>query len=404
MCGSCEVQSAGGLAGAGGLMVFGAMPLLPTTKMGSGDKERAYVIRQNLVLKTMLIMAAVLTGLGMLLCCTVYEVHVQRRVRVDDAREHREEEHTSHMRVMRLSTMLQQRLKDEVHDMHVLTTYRAWLLRAVGEYQQRVLATLANCSKAAALPQLGADFDKQLDGLIHRLWEDVVSEGKAATGQLHNITAAIMGELRQEVSEKADFDVLMRSQGEEPSPRWPPTDEDAPDGYGGRVEDEDSSLGVALEAFHRKLLSNSSLLLALEPTTLQKWLDAYEDAMRVLGDEEKEADMVRINARLGELIAEAGAPPFSKAELEAEGDSAAGAMSSELDYFTDLLYRAKLAPHRDGLLQLLDQWQSGIAPLSAPLERVEQLIDDNVLQPDVLLAGNYDYNYQHPEHYHYENE
>jgi len=92
-----------------------AFPLLPTTKVGPGDKERAYVIRQNLVLKTLLVAAAVLIGLGSLLCCTVYEVHLERRVRVTDAREHRAEEHTSHMRVMRLSMMLQQRLKDEVH-------------------------------------------------------------------------------------------------------------------------------------------------------------------------------------------------------------------------------------------------------------------------------------------------
>ena len=29
-------------------------PLLPVTKVGAGDKERAYVVRQNLMLKVML--------------------------------------------------------------------------------------------------------------------------------------------------------------------------------------------------------------------------------------------------------------------------------------------------------------------------------------------------------------
>lgn len=377
-------------------MVSGALPLLPTTKTGPGDKERAYVVRQNLMLKTLLIAASILIGLGTLLCCTVYEVHLQRRVRVDDAREHREEEHTSHMRVMRLSMLLQQRLKDEVHDMSVLTTYRAWLLRAVGEYQRRVATAVVNCSDAAAaLPELGAEFDKQLDGLIHRLWEDVVSEGKAAKGQLHNITSAIMGELKQEATEKADFDELMREQGEDP---WPqPSDEDMEgDGY---VEDEDSSLGVALEAFHQRLLGNNSVL-RLEPAALQTWLQANDDAMRVLGDEDKEADMLRINARIGELIAAAGAPPFKEAQLEAEGGlHGAAPMASEIDYFTDLLYRAKLAPHRDELLESLGQWQSGQAPLSAPLELVEKLIDDNVLQPDVLRVGDYRYHYHGEAYY-----
>jgi hypothetical protein len=370
-------------------MVSGGLPLLPTTKIGPGEKERAYVVRQNLVLKTLLIAASVLIGLGGLLCCTVYEVHVQRRVRVDDAREHREEEHTSHMRVMRLSMMLQQRLKDEVHDMSVLTTYRAWLLRAVGEYQRRVATAVSNCSDAAAtLPQLGAEFDQQLDGLIHRLWEDVVSEGKAAKGQLHNITSAIMGELKQEATEKADFEELMREQGEAVRPP-PAYDEDV---EGDRhVEDVDSSLGVALEAFHQRLLGNSSVL-PLEPAALQSWLQAYDDAMRVLGDEDKEADMLRINTRLAQLIAQAGAPPFK--DLEAErGMHGEAAMASEIDYFTDLLFRAKLAPHRHELLEALALWQDGQVPLSVPLELVEKLIDDNVLQPDVLMVGDYHYRY-----------
>jgi len=380
-------------------MVSGALPLLPTTKVGAGDKERAYVIRQNVVLKALLIAASVLLGVSTLLCCTVYEVHVQRRVRVDDAREHREEEHTSHMRVMRLSMMLQQRLKDEVHDMKVLTTYRAWLLRAVGEYQQRVEDQVANCSDAkGGLAKLGADFDKQIDGLIHRLWSDVVSEGRAAQGQLHNISSAIMGELKQEASEKAHFDELMRAEGEEPRPIHRAGEEDAHYGYGDHgdhhhVEDEDSSLGVALEAFHTRLLSNASAL-PLEEATLRRWGDAYEEAMRALGDEEKEADMVRINARLEELIGQAGAPPYKETQMEAEG-------GSELDYFTELLYRARLAPHRDELLRVLGEWLDGHVPLSKPLELVERLIDENVLQPDVLLVapGDYHYHYNDDESY-----
>ena len=60
--------------------------------------------------------------------------------------EHREEEHASHMRVMRLSMLLQRHLEDEVHDVAVLTTYRAWLMRAVGDYQLRVITRAANCS------------------------------------------------------------------------------------------------------------------------------------------------------------------------------------------------------------------------------------------------------------------
>ena len=85
--------------------------LLPihSTKTGAGDKERAYVVRQNFFLKIVLVAVATIVGLAVTLCCTTYEIHVQRRDSLHDAREHREEEHTSHMKVMRLSMLLQQR-------------------------------------------------------------------------------------------------------------------------------------------------------------------------------------------------------------------------------------------------------------------------------------------------------
>ena len=135
-------------------------------------------------------------------------------------------------------------------------------------------------------------------------------------------------------------------------------------------------------------------MLPLEEATLRRWGDAYEEAMRALGDEEKEADMVRINARLEELIGQAGAPPYKETQMEAEG-------GSELDYFTELLYRARLAPHRDELLHVLGEWLDGHVPLSKPLELVERLIDENVLQPDVLLVapGDYHYHYNDDESY-----
>ena len=80
-----------------------------------------------------------------------------KRGAIETATAHRAEEHGSHLRALHLSTLLQTRLKDEVHDMKVLTTYRAWLLRAVGEYQQRVEDQVANCSDAkGGLAKLGA--------------------------------------------------------------------------------------------------------------------------------------------------------------------------------------------------------------------------------------------------------
>lgn len=148
-------------------MAAGATPLLPVTKVGAGDKEKAYVVRQNCFLKFLLFCVCTVSALTTVLAMTRYEVSVQRRHSIEGAKEHREEEHASHMRVMRLSMLLQRHLEDEVHDVAVLTTYRAWLMRAVGDYQLRVIERASNCSVALreGLQAEGVTFDAEIEKL-----------------------------------------------------------------------------------------------------------------------------------------------------------------------------------------------------------------------------------------------
>ena len=52
--------------------------------------------------------------------------------------------------------------------------------------------------------------------------------------------------------------------------------------------------------------------------------------------------------------------------------------------------------YRDELLGLLRAWQEGEESISGPLNRIEELIDEEVLEPDVLIIqGAY-------EHYRYD--
>ena len=45
--------------------------------------------------------------------------------------------------------------------------------------------------------------------------------------------------------------------------------------------------------------------------------------------------------------------------------------ASELDHFTELMYKAKLHPYREELLELIHKWMDGEIPFSEPLHRVE---------------------------------
>ena len=407
-------------------MPAGAAPLLPVTKIGAGDKERAYVLRQNCVLKFLLGCVCCFSVLSCVLLYTRYEVHVQRRYALAGAKNHREEEHASHMRVMRLSMLLQRQLEDEVHDVAVLTTYRAWLMRAVGDYQLRVAERAGNCSVAMrdGLRAEGASFDAEIEKLLKLLWDDVVNEGKVAQKALHNITHAIVSELRQEASEQGAYERVMSEAGEDAGmlgyhnheveyrghldndedgvhdihghghdPYHPYGDDDE-DGthhggyqHGEGDDDDEEHLAGALEALLARLQHNDSIVLGVSNATIDEWTELREASLRALSDEEQEVDMQRVEAKIGRALNN------SHALLPAYNETEHG---STLDFLTDVIHRAKLAPYRDELLSLLNAWQEGEARISVPLNRIEELIDADVLEPDVLvLRGDY-------EHYRYD--
>ena len=204
----------------------------------------------------------------------------------------------------------------------------------------------------------------------------LLEEGKAAQNQLHNITAAIMSELRQDASEASDFEQLLRENGEEVA--------EPEEGEG----DEHSSMGTALMAFHESLRSNDSVV-HVSNATIIEWQQKYDATMRALSDDEEEADMERLNAQIQALLNKAGVPVYNATQH-----------ASELDYLTELLFKAKLHAYRDDLLGLLERWDEGELPMSVPLKRVEQLIDEGVLQPDVLMLSPdeyHDYHYDHDD-------
>ena len=92
--------------------------------------------------------------------------------------------------------------------------------------------------------------------------------------------------------------------------------------------------------------------------------------------------MDRVNRRITAAISDshASVPPYN-----------ASVYDSEIDWLEDCVHRAKLAPFREELLGLLEAWQEGEIRISEPLRRVEELIDDEVLEPDVLIVHNLGY-------------
>lgn len=191
-----------------------------TTKIGPGDKTKAYVVRQNVCLKIMLFSFAAMVAMLIVLSSTLYEVHIERRTSARNAGVHRREEHALRMQVGRLGMRLQQHMKDDVRDMSILREYRARMYRAVGEYQNAVRlvvedATGRNATLSSELTRLELELDEQLEHSMKQLWSDVNDEGRRASDVLRNLTAEIL------VGFKHDAREAVRGGARRSARRWP---------------------------------------------------------------------------------------------------------------------------------------------------------------------------------------
>lgn len=174
------------------------LPFTTLTKVGPGDKTKAYVVRQNVCLKILLFSLIGFCALLMVLASTMYEVHIERRMKARETGVHRREEHNLRLQVGRMGMRLQQHMHDDVRDMSILREYRARLYRAVGEYQNAVRAKVDELAPASsdtlrpALTKLELELDGELEKSMRQLWQDVNDEGKRASQRLHNVTSEII--------------------------------------------------------------------------------------------------------------------------------------------------------------------------------------------------------------------
>ena len=78
-------------------------------------------------------------------------------------------------------------------------------MRAVGDYQQRVVSRASNCT-AALREELRADgiaFDAEIEKLLKLLWDDVVKEGRALNPKM--LLSATVGELKAQLASQASW-------------------------------------------------------------------------------------------------------------------------------------------------------------------------------------------------------
>mmetsp|Transcript_26062 Transcript_26062/g.66195 ORF Transcript_26062/g.66195 Transcript_26062/m.66195 type:complete len:391 (+) Transcript_26062:187-1359(+) len=379
------------------------LPFTTQTKVGPGDKSKAYVIRQNTCLRFLLFTLVGLCLMLMVLASTMYDVHVERRSKAWQSGVHRREERSLRLQVGRLGMRLQQHMHDDVRDMSILREYRARMYRAVGEYQNTVRSTVEeatsrNATLTKTLAKLELELDEQLEMAMRKLWSDVNEEGKRAGEKLHNLTTEIIDGMRLEQHEEEDFEeqygegAEYHEDAEEGFKEGDDYSEDIKDREGDE-EDEDYEevrMRFALDRLLTRLKAMPNITLSADELT--DWDTAYNAALDSMGDESKEADLEAIQAKLVARMTSKGVSVKAGRVHAAEGAQDDGSDGGEggddkdeyvpsvFDQFETALEAAKVMPKKPELFLKFGEWQAGTLPTPQLIQFVEELYDQNVLE------------------------
>ena len=105
---------------------------LAATKAGSGEKERAYVVKQNSVLKGLLCVVVLAVLVLLVVFSTVLELKIARRGLIISEAVHHKKEHHDHEEIIKTNLELQEALESTIEETALVEEFRAFFEKAVG--------------------------------------------------------------------------------------------------------------------------------------------------------------------------------------------------------------------------------------------------------------------------------
>jgi len=182
-------------------------------KIGTGDKDPAYILAQNTCLKIVIITFVFVFSLVVVLGTTIYKVELRSQI-AETATEtekvvSRLEERDAHHRLIEAHVNLRDALKGQVSDLqdagafyhrlqHEIRHLKKALQPSIGEKEQKQLET----------------FEKTLITMVHGLLEGFSSRGRRASDMLAQMDRATKSEVeRDQQEEDAYHEFFMKDKG-----------------------------------------------------------------------------------------------------------------------------------------------------------------------------------------------
>mmetsp|Transcript_20311 Transcript_20311/g.36139 ORF Transcript_20311/g.36139 Transcript_20311/m.36139 type:complete len:434 (-) Transcript_20311:54-1355(-) len=348
---------------------------MQATKGGSGDKERAYIVRQNWVLKTVVLLIVIFVIGIVVLFSTVLKVSVTRRDAIKAEKMHHQLEHMAQVKLMRAHLELQRALEQEAHETSRLEEFRSVADRALGDHSISVKKMLsAKGVSSEILKDVEASDDELrqlLDVKMHNVLQHFHNVAANARESLKRVAHAIVSDAELEkresdrfktkmhndfgvdISDDEDAEIVHHKKGDIDDYGFFQDDEDEED------EDDEEEITAEIERFFTKLKAHEFPL--LDAKVIEDWEEDMAKVQRILDNEEQETDLesirIRVNQKIG--MAAPSVPKFDPAKHH-----------SIIDYYEMRIEEAKLAFHRQALLDLYNGWK-----------------EDNKLSPFTVLSG-----------------
>ena len=395
---------------------------LAATKTGSGEKERAYVVKQNSLLKGLLCLVFLGFCVSIIVFSTVLELKIARRGLIMSEAIHFKREHHDHEEIFRTTLELQEALEATIEETTLLEEFRAYFDKHVGQTNDKIdrlfqeLSVPPTVIVQARTLQAGLvkSLETRLDKIINRFHKRAMVAGQQII------------KLAQAMGREIDDDAKLTKKYEERLKKWgvdeqyaekleEQYDEEQEGEEGEEDEDEvnlddlseeekkmsaqelkakreqeekdhqeeaEKEVEAQLEVFFTKLEKLD--LPEIPPEKIAILEKTLQDMLHTLQDETKETDLEMVAKKMEEAI-QAHAPGSLKEKFDS------GKHDSMIDFYSGFIERAKLYPHRTTLMDLYNGWKSPDSKITslnllASIENVA--FKEHLMKIFDLLEGN----------------
>lgn len=358
---------------------------LSTTKTGSGDKERAYVVKQNSLLKALLfcvLLAAVVLTVAF---STVLELRVTKRDWIKSEAVHHKRGHLDHEDFLHSSLELQEALEFSIEETRNLEEFRAYFEREEGSHESQVKQILQEEGASVQATrrvrhsnrEFAAEIQMRLARMINRFQDKTVNATDKVRLLARKMGKEIELDQRMELNFKErlaewgvdeDYAEAAVDEYEEEYAAEEHVNEDPASVVKRRRDGEKQSEVEIVEHVERFFAKLGELDLPEIPEVVVKELDiALGNFLDTLPDEAREADMGAFQQQMDLLL-----QPHPSVERfdPAKHDSL-------IDHYGAIVEKSKLARHKQELMDLYTGWKTPGSKLTERnlLAAIEQLAE-----------------------------